>query len=554
LNPVTTQLTLLDGTSGFEGEGPAIPLLIAPRGGSNVVQGIGIYAGVRNRRAAGILWMASGSSLLDDVSFFPGHTRYIAALSPGRAAPSPQPRGSYDSYLDSQYPDLWVKDGGGGVFRGLWTHGSFSKAGLRVENTETESRIYQLSCEHHMRTETEFHKAQNWKIFALQTEEENPAGADAVAAEIEDSQHLIFANTYMYRVSRNVFPKLYAVAVHNSDDIQFDNVKVFSQTRLAFDNSVFDENSGAMVRAHDFTTFAVHAGRKAPVELPIPPRIFSGDAKLEKLATGFSNASGLVCDEDGHVYFTDAAMHKVYRWNEADRKAEVIAGIQGSPMALGFANPHTLMIMTYEKAVYGLDLSQPGATAQAIAATDALAPDTKLMLPVGLHNELWNLQWLVEHRGYVFRPGSNTAILSETENEQRGYYYAPGSDTAMIGGGTWRADLQASQFTAFARGETHLVVSEDDARTWDAKLENDTKLVTKIFAERGGTSAVKDGAGNVYIASGEVYIYNATGQQIGVLEVPERPGGLALGGADRHTLFIGARSSLYSIRLAFAAK
>jgi sugar lactone lactonase YvrE len=69
-----------------------------------------------------------------------------------------------------------------------------------------------------------------------------------------------------------------------------------------------------------------------------------------------------------------------------------------------------------------------------------------------------------------------------------------------------------------------------------------------VFADRGGISVVADSAGNVYIASGQVWIFNRAGREIGVLEVPERPGSLAFGGPDKHTLFIGARSSLYSIR------
>ena len=92
------------------------------------------------------------------------------------------------------------------------------------------------------------------------------------------------------------------------------------------------------------------------------------------------------------------------------------------------------------------------------------------------------------------------------------------------------------------------MTSEDDGKTYRAKLENDGRLTTSVFAERGGTSVVSDEAGNVYIASDQVYIYNREGKQIGVLELPERPGSLAFGGPDKRTLFIGARSSLYSIR------
>ena len=67
--------------------------------------------------------------------------------------------------------------------------------------------------------------------------------------------------------------------------------------------------------------------------------------------------------------------------------------------------------------------------------------------------------------------------------------------------------------------------------------------------ERGGTSVINDASGNVYIASDQVYVYNRDGKQIGVLEMPERPGSLAFGDPDNRTLFIGARSSLYSIRM-----
>jgi len=85
-------------------------------------------------------------------------------------------------------------------------------------------------------------------------------------------------------------------------------------------------------------------------------------------------------------------------------------------------------------------------------------------------------------------------------------------------------------------------------------LEADGKLSSTVFAERGGTSVVTDAAGNVYVASGQVWIYDRNGKPLGILEVPERPGSLAFGGTDRRTLFIGARTSLYSIRTVAAGR
>jgi sugar lactone lactonase YvrE len=150
----------------------------------------------------------------------------------------------------------------------------------------------------------------------------------------------------------------------------------------------------------------------------------------------------------------------------------------------------------------------------------------------------------------VYRQGSNTAVINVVENARRGYFYAPGTRTAIFAGGTWRPILQSSNVAAFSPGDEHYVTSEDDGRTYRVKLDNDEKLTTSVFVERGGTSVINDATGNVYIAGDQVYIYSRGGKQIGVLVTPERPGGLAFGGSDNRTLFIGARSSLYSIRMA----
>jgi hypothetical protein len=175
---------------------------------------------------------------------------------------------------------------------------------------------------------------------------------------------------------------------------------------------------------------------------------------------------------------------------------------------------------------------------------------TILLLPVGLHNGMEIMQDMMRHRGYVFRRGSNTALMSVIENEHRGYFYAPDSDTAIMAGGTGRPILQSCQMAAFALGDRHYLTSEDDARTWVVTLEKNGELTSKLFADRGGNAVIADSAGNVYIAGGQVYIYDKRGKQTGVLEVPERASSLVFGGPDKKTLFIGARSSLYAIRAA----
>jgi hypothetical protein len=403
-----------------------------------------------------------------------------------------------------------------------------------------------------MRHEVSISHAAHWKIYDLQTEEENPEGQDAVPVTLEAVRDVLFANTYMYRVSRTVLPKPYAVMAKEAEGVAFANVKVFSQTRLAFDNSVFDEGSGVEVRAHHFVSFELTKALRKGAPLPLPAG-FAPGAKLTEAATGFSNASGLTADGAGTVYFSDAARHVVYRLDPEQKKATVLARTEQSPTVLGFVAPATLLAINSEKSVSAVDV-RSGAFST-VNGTPEARPGTTLLLPVGLHNELNQLEWLLGHVGYTYRMGSNTAARSGLEPQERGFYYAPGSTTAVMAGGTWRPLLQSSQLAPFRIGERRLVVSEDDATTWWGTLRSfeagvKEPLATALFAERGGTSVAQDAAGNVYLADGQVYVYDRDGKPEGVLEIPERPQSLCFGGMDGKTLFIGARGSVFAIETA----
>jgi sugar lactone lactonase YvrE len=552
-SPFTTQFVLADDDPHFQGDGPAIPLVFAPKSGTDIVTGIGMATGNRNPRAAGVVWSAGPRSLLQDVDFWSGRSEYVQALEP--AAQPPSPRGQRAAMqFGTQHPSLWVKDGGGGIFRGIWSHATTSRVGLLIENSTTPGTIYQLSCEHHMKNEVMIEHAAHWRILDLQTEEEMPAGQEAVPVTLDAARDVTFANTYMYRVSRTVLPQLYAV-VGKDAEARFENVKVFSQTRLAFDNSVFDEGSGVAVRAHDFVDFALGPEVKKGPPPELPP-VFADGAKLERVATGFSNADGLAADEDGTVYFTDAAKNAVYRLDPAEKKAEAIAEVPPSPMAVGVAAPGVLL--TLDRNTSAAEIAKTDSGQWTVKPLEnrpgPLADDTKLLLPVGLHAELEKLTNLLDHKGYQYRVGSNTARRSGLVDVAASYFYAAAGDQGQGGVAMpampipmFRNLHESSQLAVFAPGESHFIVSEDDARTWAATLGKDDRLTTRLFAERGGTSVVQDSMGNVYIASGQVYVYDRCGTLIGVLEVPERPGSLCFGGLDGKTLFIGARTSVYSM-------
>ena len=59
-----------------------------------------------------------------------------------------------------------------------------------------------------------------------------------------------------------------------------------------------------------------------------------------------------------------------------------------------------------------------------------------------------------------------------------------------------------------------------------------------------------DSRGRLWSSGGKgIYIYAPSGEQVGMIDVPETPANLCFGAADYHTLFIVARTGLYSVRV-----
>ena len=117
-----------------------------------------------------------------------------------------------------------MTDGGGGTFLDIWTASTFAQAGMLISDTETEGRVYQMSCEHHVRHEVQVKNAAHWRIYALQTEEERGESDFALPLEIDSSHDVTVANFHGYRVISSFQPFAWAIKVSNSRDIRFRNI------------------------------------------------------------------------------------------------------------------------------------------------------------------------------------------------------------------------------------------------------------------------------------------------------------------------------------------
>ena len=116
--------------------------------------------------------------------------------------------------------------------------------------------------------------------------------------------------------------------------------------------------------------------------------------------------------------------------------------------------------------------------------------------------------------------------------------------------GTKMADLlRGFGLTQAIPGRPFYVSDESEQKTYVASVTSDGTLTNaRLFAEQGGESIAQDAEGNVYIAAGQIYVYNSSGKLIDTIDVPDRPIDLVFGGEDGRTLFILARDSLYAVQ------
>lgn len=546
LNPSTTQFDLPDSTPAFQGTGSPKPLLEAPKGGTNIVTGIGLYTNGINSRAVGAKWMAGKDSLMDDVRFLGGHGTFVPGMTPIYNNTHTADTDSNRRW-DSQYPSLWVTDGGGGTFANIWTPSTFAQAGMMISNTTTEGRVYELSSEHHVRNEIKIDHASNWKIYALQTEEERGEGPFCLPLSIDNSSNITVANYHSYRVVSSYQPFLSAIHVANSRDIRLRNIHVYGDNKVSFDNSmVVEDGKPELVRNREFawmtidTSSSDHEGAAAK-----PSAVLADGAKVERLAGGFYNISGAAVDPAGQLYFVDAHWQRIYRWLPEQNRAEIVRDSPLDPVQLVFDKAGDLMVVSYDGngTVYSF---RPDALDQEVT----LLKPQKAAPRAGMTPVLPENYWRNEND---FAKAVAVAKPYQYVSPDGSTFIPAGEDfvTGALYYGTKMADvLRAFGLGRAEPGKLFYVSDESYQKTYAAEVGPDGTLKNlKLFAETGGESVTQDESGNVYIAAGQVYVYNPAGELIDTIKIPERPIDLAFGGKDGRTLFILARTSLYSVQV-----
>jgi sugar lactone lactonase YvrE len=468
-------------------------------------------------------------------------------------------RGGSNAAWDNQYWSFWVTGNGGGTFKDIWTASTFAASGLYVNNTNTAGRIYAMSLEHHVRNEARFKNVSNWKVYAFQTEEESQESTECQPVELEDCSDMTFANVYMFRVIRINEPYHNSVRLWNCRNIDFLNIHNYSQIKYTTDIPFYDINKDVEVRPWELQRLVVTGSE--PRREPLTNVL----GKAEELASGFEFAEGITSDSKGNIYFSEQRFRRIYKWSVETNTLSLVVDFPWEPMSLAFDSKDNLLVIvrykaqpnylvdgkpeapitypdtkgtsfagygnsSYETKVYSIDPNHPEETLTVL-------PKVPMGSVENIHKALYpSNRWRDFH-------DFNTVVMFKPEL----CFVAPDGKTIIPD----QYDLaRASSVLEAYPGKTFYASDEYDKRMVKMNVAADGTLSDlEYFVEWGEFGSAVDNEGNLYVADGQIYIFDKNGQKTGMIEVPERPSSIRFGGKDKNELFITGRSKFFSVKL-----
>jgi hypothetical protein len=572
LHPFGTQFLLKESEPAFSGFGVPVPLVESSEGDDDMLNGIGINTGAYNYRAVGCKWMAGERSYLNDVKFVGGHgtLRKPAPNVSGQSSyrrgerrisspSSPVMETGKDMAWDNQYWSLWVTNNGGGTFKDIWTASTYATNGFYANNTSTPGRIYAMSIEHHVRNEVRFSKVSNWKVYCMQTEEESRESTDCQPIEMDDCKDVTFANLYMFRVIRVNEPYHSSVRIRNCENIAFLNLHNYSQIKYTNNIAVFDVNKDIDIRPWELSRLIVTG--KEPHQQSLGNEI----GKVNQLASDLEFAEGIARDSKGNIYFCDHRMRRIFKWSVETNSLSLLADFPWKPSNLAFDSEDNLLVLFRYDA-------QPGYLINGKPEEMPVMPDTKGTSFSGYGNSAYTM------RVYSIDPENPEETIKllprvpmgQVKNVYKALYpsnrwrdfhdfnavsvYVPEMCFLAPDGKTiiphyFDLSRSSSLLEAYP-GKPFYTSDEYDRRMVKMDVANDGTLSNlSYFVEQGEFGSAVDKEGNLYVADGEIYVFDKDGKKKGMIRVPERPSTLQFGGKDGNTLFVTGRSKFFGVRI-----
>jgi gluconolactonase len=263
---------------------------------------------------------------------------------------------------------------------------------------------------------------------------------------------------------------------------------------------------------------------------------------IKKIQGNFQFTEGPAWDMQGNLYFSDVSANKIYK---IDKNGEISVFLEPSGHANGlmFGNKDKLLVCQMDGQLVSINPE----TKKVTILTDKYK-GTRYNAP----NDL-----VVDKNGGVYFTDPLFRAPEPLPQGNQAVYYrsADGKVIKLID------DLKAPNGIILSPGEKTLyVIPSMQKNMWAYPVDSPGKLGEgSIFCEltqtegrdnSGGDGVSIDSKSNLYIASGlGIQIFNPEGKLLGIIKFPEQPANVTFGGPEMKTLYVTARTSLYSAEM-----
>jgi gluconolactonase len=270
-------------------------------------------------------------------------------------------------------------------------------------------------------------------------------------------------------------------------------------------------------------------------------KLIPKDAKLDVVAKGFGFTEGPVWDPAGFLYVSDEEQNKIYKVSLDGTKSELIP--LGDPDGNTYDAQHRLIdCASVLRAI--IQISAHGkytVLADRFEGKKFNSPNDVVLGPDGAL--------------YFTDPTLDLVAGEKRELEFQGVFRLNASGKVTL----LTKELSQPNGLAFSLDGKKFYVDDSkqrNIRVYDFQPDG-TLANGRIFGEEPGGKGqgVPDGIrvdreGNLYVTGpGGIWVWNAQGQHLGTILLPEQPANLAWGDADLRTLYITATTSVYKLKI-----